>query len=69
MSNHQPEHKEGTASDLLKEQLARMKSNKLKNANQICDQIYYRSLERIKKAYRIEVKKKALGIKEKSSIE
>jgi len=35
----------------LQEQIQRMKANRLKNANQICDQIYERQYNRLKKDY------------------
>jgi hypothetical protein len=35
----------------LQDQIQRMKANRLKNANQICDQIYERQYNRMKKDY------------------
>ena len=35
----------------LQEKIQRMKANRLKNANQICDQIYERQYNRLKKDY------------------
>ncbi len=35
----------------IQEQILRMKANRLKNANQICDQIYERQYNRLKKEY------------------
>ncbi len=47
----QDDYSENEDDEGLQEQIQRMKANRLKNANQICDQIYERQYNQLKKDY------------------